>query len=128
MERKNWKNKNFLEALKHSLEGIKYTFKNERNLKIQLIFAILAIGTGIFLKLTHIEFAILFITIGLVLFAEIINTAIETMLDLYSQEYNEKIKLVKDIASGAVLVTSIISIMIGCALFLPKILEKLGEM
>lgn len=126
MEREKWKNKNFFTALGHSFDGIKYALKNERNLKIQLIFAILAIILGIFLKLTYIEFAILVIVIGLVLFSEFINTALEVMLDLYSQEYNENIKIVKDISSGAVLLMSALSVIIGVILFLPKILNILA--
>ena len=124
MNREKWKNKNFFEALKNSLKGIKYTFQNEKNLKIQSVFAILATGVGVFLKLTCVEFCILFITIGLVMFAELINTAVEFMLDLYSQEHSENIKMAKDISSGAVLITSIISVLVGIALFLPKILEE----
>jgi diacylglycerol kinase (ATP) len=123
MEQKKWKNKNFLAALGNSLNGIKYTLKSEKNIKIQLIFAIIAIALGIFFELNYIEFAILVITISFVLFAELVNTAIETMFDLYSEEYNEKIKIGKDIASGAVLVTAINSLVIACILFLPKILN-----
>ena len=125
MKERKWKNKNFWEALIHSLVGVKYAFHNERNLKIQMIFAILAILIGIFLKLTGAEWILLCLTIGMVLFAEFINTAIEIVLDLYSQKYDETIKQAKDVASGAVLLTSIVSIIIGCIMFLPKILDKL---
>lgn len=125
MEPKKWKNKNFLEALCHSLDGIKYGLQTERSLRIELLLTVLAIGLGIFLELSLLEFAILFLTIGIVLLAELLNTAIEVMLDLYSQEYNESIKLAKDISSGAVLITSIISVMVAAVLLLPKILDKL---
>lgn len=128
MEQRKWKNRNFWTAFKHSLDGLKYLFQQERNSKIQLILAILAVGLGMFFELDHMRFAIIFITIGLVLFAEMINTAIEVMLDLYSNEYNEKIKLAKDIASGAVLFISCIAIIVGCCIFVPEILNKLGEM
>lgn len=125
MEPKNWKNKNFLEALWHSLDGIKYAFQTERSLKIELALTILAIVLSILLELSLGEFAILFLTIGVVLLAELLNTAIEVMLDLYSQEYNEKIKLAKDISSGAVLITAIMSVMVASVLLLPKIVDKL---
>lgn len=121
MNTKKWKNKNFGAALKHSLDGIKYIFQTERNLRIQLVCAILAILVGIFLKLTSAEWILLCITIGIVLLAEMMNTAIEMVLDLYSEEYNESIKRAKDIASGAVLLTAILSVIVGCILFLPKI-------
>lgn len=121
MESKKWKNKNFGVALLHSLNGMKYTFQTETNLKIQLLFAIIAIGAGMIVSLDLVEWLILCLTIGMVISAEIINTAIEMVLDLYSETYNEKIKLAKDISSGAVLVTAIVSIIVGCILFLPKI-------
>lgn len=98
MDRK-WKNPNFLSALKHSFDGVKYVLKNERNLKIQLVFAIFVIILGKLLNLNEIEYMVLFLTIGLVVCTEIINTVIEVCLDIYSEEYNEKIKLAKDIAS-----------------------------
>lgn len=125
MEPKKWKNKSFLEALCHSLDGIKYAIQTERSLKIELVLTVLAIGLGIFLELSLTQFAILFLTIGIVLLAELLNTAIEVMLDLYSQEYNENIKLAKDISSGAVLITSIMSVMVAAVVLLPKIVDKL---
>lgn len=128
MEQRKWKNRNFLTAFEHSMDGLKYLFQHERNFKIQLVLAILAIGLSIYLKLDFAKLAIVFVTIGFVLFAEMINTAIEVMLDLYSSEYNEKIKLAKDIASGAVLFVSCIAVIIGCCIFAPEILNKLGEM
>ncbi len=120
---KKWKNKNFAVALKNSISGVKQVLKTERNLRIQLAFAVVAILMAIVLKLTGIEWAILVLVIGSVLFAEMLNTAIEVMLDLYIPEYNEGVKLAKDIASGAVLVTAIVSVIVGAILFLPKILN-----
>lgn len=125
MKSKKWKNKNLLQALKNAMQGIKYVFHNERNLKIQLVFAILAIAISVFLKLTHLEWTLLCLTIGMVLFAELVNTAIEIVLDLYSEKYNENIKNAKDISSGAVLLTSIMSVAIGGILWIPKILNLL---
>lgn len=122
MENK-WRNKNFKMALKNSISGIEYTLKTQRNLKIQMICAMVAILLAVILKLTPMEWMILWIVIGSVLFAEIVNTAIEVMLDLYTQEYNETVKIAKDIASGAVLVNSVVSVIIGGILFLPKILN-----
>ncbi len=123
METKKWKNRNFWEALLHSLEGIKYAFHTERNLKIQLLIAVLVIIVGTILKLTQTQWLILCLNIGMVLFAEMMNTAIEIVLDLYTEKYDEKIKRAKDMASGAVLIIAIISAISGCILFLPKMLN-----
>lgn len=127
MMKKKWKNKNFAVALKNSISGIKQVFRTERNFKIQLAFAMVAILMAILLKLTGIEWVILILVMGSVFFAEMLNTAIEVMLDLYIQEYNEGVKIAKDIASGAVLITAIVSVIVGAMLFLQKILKLIGE-
>lgn len=125
MKTRKWKNKNFLQSLKYAMQGIKYVFFNERNLKIQLLFAVFAVVVSVFLKLTDVEWILLCLTIGMVLFAEMLNTAIEIVLDLYSEKYNENIKIAKDISSGAVLLTSIMSVAIGGILWIPKIVNLL---
>ncbi len=122
MENK-WKEKNLLIALKHSFNGIKCVFKSERNIKIQLIFAILVIIFGIILKINFIQFAILILTIFMVLICEFINTAIETIVDMYTLEYNEKAKIAKDISAGAVTLSAFCSVIIGIIIFIPNILK-----
>lgn len=120
---KNWKNKNFFIALKNAFNGIKCVLKNERNLKIQVFFAIVAIFISVFLKISLIEWAIIVLIIFMVFLTEIFNTAIENVTDMITLEYNEKAKIVKDISAGAVVLTSVASIIIGGLIFLPKILE-----
>lgn len=116
-----WKNQSFFSALKNSFNGIFYTIKTQRNIKIQLCFAILAVALGAFLELTNVEWGILILTIFGVFFSELINTALETTVDLYTEEYNEKAKIIKDIAAGGVTLMAICSVIIGIILFLPKI-------
>lgn len=118
-----WKNKNFLDALKNSINGIKYTFKSGRNFKIQFIFAIIAIIAGIIFKISILEWAIITITVFLVLFAEMINTVAETVVDMITTEYSENAKNAKDIAAGAVTLCAICSIIVGLIIFVPKLLE-----
>jgi len=118
-----WKNKNFIEALKNSFAGIKYVFKTERNLIIQVIFALFALLFAKIFVVSRLEFAVLVIVIGGVLFAELINTIVERVLNLYTQEYNENVKIIKDIASGTVLIMAIVSVIVGIAIFWPKIFK-----
>lgn len=122
MENK-WKNPNFFKSLKNALNGIKEVIKTGRNIKIQIAFAIFAIIMGIVLKINNIETLILVLTIFFVLVSEFLNTAIEMLADLYTTEYNEKIKVLKDIGAGAVLLSAIASVIIGIIIFLPKILN-----
>lgn len=125
MEENKWKNKCFLDALKNSFAGIKYIFNTSRNFKIQSFFAIMAIILGIILKINIIECLILVLTIFFVLVLEFLNTAIENVVDMYTLEYNEKAKIIKDVSAGAVTLTAITSIIIGCIIFLPKIIAIL---
>ena len=121
MENK-WKNPNFFQSLKNAVNGIFFVIKNGKNIKIQLVFAILAIIAGIVFKLSNIEFLILVLTIFFVLVSEFMNTAIENLCDLYTTEYNEKIKIIKDVGAGAVTLSAIASICVGVIMFLPKLL------
>ncbi len=117
-----WKKQPFYKALKNSINGIFYTLKKERNIKIQLIIAVLAIILGIFLKINLIEWVILTITIFIVIISELINTAIENAVDLITKEYNETAKIAKDVAAGAVLVSAINSLIVGILIFGTKII------
>lgn len=122
MENK-WGNKNFFQSLKNALNGIKFVWQYGNNIKIQVVFGVLTIIIGIILDLSKIEFLILILTIFTVLICEVFNTAIEKLVDLYTLEYNEIAKIVKDVAAGAVTLSSIMSIIIGIILFLPKIIN-----
>lgn len=125
MENK-WGNKNFFQSLKNALNGIKFVWQYGNNIKIQVVFGVLTIIIGIILDLSKIEFLILILTIFTVLICEVFNTAIEKLVDLYTLEYNEIAKIVKDVAAGAVTLSSIMSIIIGIILFLPKIINYIG--
>lgn len=119
----NWKNKNFFVALKNALNGIKYVFVQERNLKIQFVFAILATILGLILKINLTEWAIIVLLIFVVFLSELFNTAIETVVNMITTEYNEKAKIAKDVAAGGVTIVAIASVIVGIIIFLPKILK-----
>lgn len=114
---KNWKNKNFFNALKNSINGIKFAVKSERNLKIQLVIAIIVIIFSLILDINIIQRLFVYLSIFLVLICELINTAIEKTVDFIIEEYNEKAKIIKDVSSGAVLLSAINSIVIGILVF-----------
>ena len=117
------KTKKLINSFKYAIEGIISSFKTEQNMKIHIFIMILVIILGIVLKINFTEWAICFLLFGFVITAELLNTAIEVTVDLAMPDINEKAKLAKDIAAGAVLVSSIVAILIGLAIFLPKIIE-----
>ena len=126
MEKQEYKKiskKKLKNSFKYAMQGIKSAFKTEQNLKIHFIFTALAIILGVLLKINFTEWAICFLLFGFVITAELLNTAIEVTVDLAMPDKNEEAELAKDIAAGAVLVSAIISILVGMAIFLPKIIE-----
>ena len=117
------KTKKLINSFKYAIEGIISSFRTEQNMKIHIFIMILVIILGIVLKLSALEWIILTIVIALVISAELFNTTIETVVDMITKEKNEKAKLAKDVAAGAVLVLAIGSVIIGLIIFIPKILE-----
>ncbi len=114
-----------LQAFKCAFEGIFATAK-ERNFKIELCFMTLAIVLGLVFSISFLEWLCVIICFGLVLGGEVINSAIEAVVDLTSPEYHELAKKAKDCAAGGVLLFSIASFIIGCLIFIPRILSLLG--
>ena len=112
--------KRFL-SFKYAFRGIAYMFRTQHNSLIHLFAAIFVIVLGCVYKVTLVEWSLLIFAIGLVFTTEMMNTSIESLVDICSPEINEKAGKVKDIAAGAVLVAAIISFIIGLIIFLPKI-------
>lgn len=125
MELKN-KRRTFLDSVKNCLEGIFYTFQHENNFKREIICGIFVIGAGFFFELSPIEWCIVLLLINFVLVCELINTALEKTVDLYTKEYNAIGKVIKDAAGGAVLTMCIFSSIIGIIIFLPKIINLIN--
>lgn len=117
------KTKKLINSFKYAIEGIISSFRTEQNMKIHVFIMIVVIILGIILKLSALEWIILTIVIALVISAELFNTTIETVVDMITKEKNEKAKLAKDVAAGAVLVLAIGSVVVGLIIFIPKILE-----
>ncbi len=101
--------------------GILEALKTEQNLKIHFLIMIVVVIAGIVYSISKIEWMICIILFGLVITAELINTAIETTVDIAMPRKDEKAKLAKDVAAGAVLVCAITASIIGLIIFLPKI-------
>ena len=117
----NRKNRNLIDAFNNAIEGILYTFKNEKNMRIHYICAIIVLSISLFFDLDKIEMILLAILIGGVIICEMFNTAIEKAIDGVSTEYNPLFKIAKDVSAGAVLISSMIAVIGGYILFYDKI-------
>lgn len=112
----------------YAFKGIDDVIKHEPNMKIHVVAAILVVIMAFILKVSIIEWIILVLLIGAVLAAETINTTIENLVDMYTKEYDEKAKIVKDTAAGTVLILAITSAIIGLIIFIPKIIYLLESL
>lgn len=114
--------KKIIKSFKYAIEGIQEGIKDEQNMKVHMFIMLLVIIAGIILKISKIEWAICIILFAFVISLELINTAIENTIDLITLEKNEKAKIAKDTAAGAVLISAICSAIIGLIIFVPKII------
>lgn len=106
--------------------GLRHFFSKEINAKIHLSCAILVVLAALFLKLNALEWAAILLSIGLVFATEIINSTIEHLADVISPEKKPAIKVVKDMAAAAVLISAIISLVIATLILLPKVLNTMN--
>ncbi|KAM3091083.1 diacylglycerol kinase family protein [Phormidesmis sp. 146-35] len=109
-------------SFKYAWMGVSYAFQTQRNFRIHVIVGGVAIGLGVFLHLSVVELAVIGLTIGAVLAMELLNTAIESVVDLtVKQSYHDLAKIAKDCAAAAVLVSSIAALLVAGFLLLPRL-------
>ena len=113
-------------SFRYAFQGILSGFKKERNMKIHCAAMLLVIVAGIILKISVSEWCICLVLFGLILALELVNTAIEAVVDMVTEEYRPLAKLAKDTAAGAVLIAAIMAAGAGILIFLPKLLRLLG--
>ena len=115
------KNKTIIKAISNAFNGMRYFFLHERNGMLQLAITTLVIALAVGLRITTSEWLFVVVCIGFVIGLEMLNTAIENLCNMVQEEYHPIIKIVKDVAASAVMWASIMSIVIGLIIFLPKI-------
>jgi diacylglycerol kinase (ATP) len=111
-----------VKSFSHALAGLRQFVGREHNARIHVAATLAVIVTGFLLHVSYTEAAILAVVTGLVWVAEIVNTCMERLSDVITRERHPEIKLVKDLAAGAVLVAAIIAVVTGLLIFIPKII------
>ncbi len=111
----------FLASFGYAFQGLWYALRTQRNARVHALVAAFATILGIVLRISAIEFAIIFLAIAGVFIAEMFNTVFELCVDLASPEYHPLAKIAKDVAAGAVLLSAILSIIIGLFIFGPHL-------
>lgn len=112
---------NLLISFRYAFAGVRYAFSTQRNFRIHTVIGTIAISLGIFLEISNVEMAVIGITIAFVLALELLNTALESVVDLtVKQTYHELAKVAKDCAAGAVLMGALAALFVaGIILFPP---------
>lgn len=108
----------FFQSFRYALEGLVTAVKTERNINVMLLLAAITVVAGALVGLDPVSWCLIVICCGLVIFAELCNTAMETIVDLATQELHPLAKRAKDIAAASVYVLSITAAVVGCIVFL----------
>jgi diacylglycerol kinase (ATP) len=111
----------FVESLNAAVEGFIYVMKTERNMRVHFLIGLFILLGGIYLNLSSLELMILFVTIAMVLVTEMVNTALELIVDMVKSEFHPIARIIKDVSAGAVLLTAVNAIIVGYVLFSKRI-------
>ena len=122
MEDERLKNKNFIDAWKKAFGGIWYAIKTQRNVKVQLVIAVIVIIASIYFKVTITEAMFLSFATMLVIITEVINTAIEEAVNLCTDKFHPLAKISKDVAAGAVVLSALNAVIIAIFIIVSKII------
>ncbi|MFM2360576.1 MAG: hypothetical protein RLY16_2569, partial [Bacteroidota bacterium] len=112
----------FIHALYHAFEGITHFFTHERNGRIQAFVSFVTLIAGIALQISIPEWMAVLICMGIVISLEMVNTSVEAICNQMEPGYHPAVKIIKDVAAGAVLFASMVSLALAALIFLPKII------
>lgn len=114
--------KKLVDSFNYAIEGIIYSIRTQRNMRIHMMVALLVLTACFFYDLSKVELLIITITITMVIMAEMINTAIECAIDATTNYYHPLAKIAKNVAAGAVLITAINAVLVGYIIFYDRVL------
>lgn len=117
---------NRIQSFQYAFEGIWHTLKTQRNAQIHVAIALVIFAAGLALRLSLTEWAIIALTTGFVISTEMLNTATESAMDYVNADFHPHIKIVKDVAAGAVLIAALTAVVVGLLIFGPRLLPVLA--
>lgn len=113
----------FLNSWKFSIQGLTYAYKYEQSMLIHFVATISAVILGMLLRISAMEWLLIFLSLGVVLAMELINTAIEAVVDMVTLEIHPLAKIAKDCGSAATFVVSILTAVVSLAIYVPRFIE-----
>jgi len=112
----------FINSLGHAIDGFRYLYRTQNNIRIHFIITIGIIVLSIVLGISLIEWGLIFLTMALVWITESFNTVFERLFDIVDPSVNPLVKIGKDVSAAAVLISAVVSIIVGILVFLPRLL------
>jgi len=112
-------------GFRHAWDGIQYAYSNHSNMVIHSILGLIALFAGFVLKINSLDMAILIIVFFIGLVIEMVNTSIESVVNLVTDEWKKNAKIAKDVAAGAMLVYALGAIMVALVILAPQLVNKL---
>lgn len=109
-----------LKSFDYALKGLLYAVRTQRNMKIHIIIAVLVLIVSLFLNISRFELIAIIFAISLVLISEILNTALELIINLITEEHHPLAKIIKDLTAGAVFFSSLCAVFVGYLVFVKK--------
>ena len=127
MKNKTHTAKTYWDSQSYALTGLKLIIRNERNFRIQIVFAFLVLIAGLILDISHSDWVAVGLLVAMVLVTEATNSVIEALCDTISKEYRVNIKYAKDVSAGCVLISAILSTIAGTIIFAPYLIVEIGK-
>jgi len=121
------RSRNIFESFRFAFSGLWYALRTQRNTRIHLTIAAAVVVLGLWLGLPLTQWAVLALTIGFVLVSEMLNTVAEMLVDLLSPGYHPLAKVIKDVTAGVVLLTAVVSVIVGLLVLGPPLWTWLFE-
>lgn len=118
-----WKRE--LKSFGYAFKGLRSAFRSEPHMRFHAFAAVCVLACSYWVQLPALELGLILLCIGAVFAAELVNTALEKLVDLVSPDYHEKAGTIKDLAAGAVLVVSITAAVTGLVILFPRVLNKI---
>ncbi|WP_010097037.1 diacylglycerol kinase family protein [Ornithinibacillus scapharcae] len=109
-------------GFRYAFNGLREVFKSEKNFRVHLLVTLIVVGFGLYMHISAMEWLAIVIVIGLVLSAEILNTAIEEIINYLKPEIHPTAKKIKDIAAAGVFVAAVSAVVVGLIIFIPKLI------
>jgi diacylglycerol kinase (ATP) len=135
MSHKDFRNDKLMKSVSHAFEGMMFTLTTQRNMRFHFVVAFVAMVLSLVIDLSKLEIVLVFFSIVMVVAAELFNTAVEAVVDMYTSDYHPLAKTAKDVAAAAVLLTAVHAVIVGFFVFFDKLfplklrnLRDTGEM